>query len=216
MRSQKTPAESYIEKIFARESPERLTILKNLRLEAKSGIEISANEGHLLKFFSQMIRAQKIVEIGTLFGYSTSWLLESLPANGKVWSFEKDETHYNYAKLHLQHHIENESLEIIQGEALNELKNIEIHGPFDLIFIDANKSGYMDYFKWADKNLKSKGLIIADNTFLLGKVFSDVPPKNHTKAWSVMNEFNQTLALHPNYNATLLPTTEGLTVAQKL
>ena len=215
MRLEKSPAEIYIEKVFVKELPERQAILKDLALKDKSGIEVSANEGHLLKFLAQMIQAQKIVEIGTLFGYSTSWFLESIPNDGKVWSFEKDEEHFKFATKHLKAHLASKKLEIIHGEANEELKNIEAFGPFDLVFIDANKSGYMDYFNWADQNLKSKGLIIADNTFLLGKVFSDQEPNNHKKAWRVMRELNETIANHPNYISTLVPTAEGLTIAQK-
>lgn len=215
MRLEKSPAEEYIEKVFVNELAERQAILEDLQLNSKNGIEVSANEGHLLKFLAQMIGAKKIVEIGTLFGYSTSWLVESLAGKGKVWSFEKEELHYKFATHHLKHHLDAESLEIIHGEAIDELKAIETQGPFDLVFIDANKSGYMDYFNWADRNLKSKGLIIADNTFLLGKVFSDEAPNNHKKAWSVMRELNQTIAKHPNYISTLIPTSEGLTIAQK-
>jgi predicted O-methyltransferase YrrM len=215
MRFEKSPAETYIEKVFVKELPERLAILEDLRLKEKNGIEVSANEGHLLKFLAQMIGAQKIVEIGTLFGYSTSWFVESLPNDGKVWSFEKEELHYKFATKHLQSHIKSKKLEIIHGEALTELKAIESKGPFDLVFIDANKSGYMNYFNWADQNLKPKGLIIADNTFLLGKVFSDEEPSNHKKAWKIMRELNQTLANHPGYISTLIPTAEGLTIGQK-
>lgn len=215
MRDNKSESEIYIESVFVKESEERLGILEDLNLNNKNGIQVSASEGHLLKFFSKMINAKKIVEIGTLFGYSTSWFLESLSLDGKVWSFEKEELHYKFASHHLAKHIESNRLEIICGEAITELNSIITHGPFDLVFIDANKSGYMDYFNWADKNLRSGGLVIADNTFLLGKVFSDSPPDNHKKAWGVMRELNQTLANHPNYNSTIIATNEGLTIAQK-
>ncbi len=215
MRKDKSASEVYIEKVFVNESEERLGILADLNFHDKDGIQVSASEGHLLKFLSRMIGAKKIVEIGTLFGYSTSWFLESLSDQGKVWSFEKEELHFNFARKHLQKYVDSKVLELSFGDALTELKKIEAFGPFDLVFIDANKSGYMDYFNWADRNLRSGGMIIADNTFLLGKVFSDQPPDNHKKAWGVIRELNQTLANHPNYISTMIATNEGLTIAQK-
>lgn len=220
MRTEKTLAETYIEKVFVRENEERKAILKDLITNNKNGIQVSPTEGQLLKFFAQMISAKKIVEIGTLFGYSTSWFLESLEQastseRSKVWSFEKDEFNFVTAKKHLSKHLESNRLEILFGDASTNLNSITNQGPFDLIFIDANKSGYLDYFHWADQNLKSGGLIIADNTFLLGLVFSDQEPSNHKKAWQVMSEFNSMMAQHPNYVSTLIPTHEGLTVAFK-
>lgn len=220
MRFEKSEAEKYIESVFVKEIPERINILEDLSLNNKHGIQVSPTEGQLLKFLVQMIGAQKIVEIGTLFGYSTSWFLEGLKdvstkRNYKVWSLEKEELHYKMATHHLESHIQNEHLEILMGDALVSLQSIEQHGPFDLIFIDANKSGYMDYFHWADKNLRKGGLIIADNTFLFGQVFSEQEPENNKKAWRVMRELNQTLATHPNYTSALFPTPEGMTLAFK-
>lgn len=223
MRVDKSEAESYIEGLFVNEAIERKNILLDLTSDNKHGIQVSPGEGQLLKFFSKMIGAKKIVEIGTLYGYSTSWFVESIfedlkenqSEEKKVWSFEKEESHFNIASKHLAHHIESKKLEIFLGDALTGLKSIESQGPFDLVFIDANKSGYMDYFDWADQNLRSGGLIIADNTFLFGEVFKNEPPTKNKKAWQVMRTLNETLARHENYISTLLPTAEGLTLAMK-
>lgn len=215
MRFEKSDAEKYIEDVFVTESEERVNILEDLSLNTKHGIQVSATEGKILKFLTQMIGAKKVVEIGTLFGYSTSWFLEGVGASGKVWSLEKEELHYKIASHHLDKHIESQRLEILLGDALTNLESIENQRPFDLIFIDANKSGYMDYFNWADKNLKKGGLIIADNTFLFGNVFSDQEPDNNKKAWRVMRELNQTIATHPNYLSAMFPTPEGMTLGFK-
>ncbi len=223
MRFEKSDSDKYIEDVFVTESNERLQILKDLIENNKNGIQVSPSEGHLLKFFSKLINAKKIVEIGTLFGYSTSWFLESVFEDDlldsselkKVWSLEKDEFHFKMASKHLAEHIRLDRLEILLGEANENLKSISRYGPFDLIFIDANKSGYMDYFNWAEQNLRSGGLIIADNTFLLGLVFNDQEPSNHQKAWKIIREFNNTIASHPSFISTMIPTNEGLTIAFK-
>ena len=215
MRRDKSDIEKYIETNFVKESSLREKIVSDLVDHEKDGIQVSPSEGQLLKFFGKMIGAKKIVEFGTLFGYSTSWFLETVGKVGKVWSFEKSEEHYQAASSHLKASIESENLQILLGNGLDNCKKIESEGPFDLIFIDANKSAYMDYFNWADQHLRPGGLIIADNTFLFGEVFKDESPERNKKTWKVMKELNQTLGSHPNYMATLIPTKEGLTVAQK-
>lgn len=216
MRLDKDQSQRYIENVFIQESSERLEILKNLKEKNKDGIQVSAVEGSILKFLCKIISAKKVVEIGTLFGYSTSWFLEAVGSDGHVWSFEKNEEHYAYSCKHLIAHIHSKNLNILLGDALHNLKTIESQGPFDVIFIDANKSAYMDYLLWADKNIKKGGLIIADNSFLFGQVFIDEEPPNNKKAWKAMRELNEFLAQSKNYESIVLPTAEGMTIGQRV
>lgn len=215
MRTEKNPRQDYIEQTFVKKDSRREEIISELKVFNKEGINVSSTEGKLLKVLAQMIKAKKIVEIGTLFGYSTSWFLDALAADGKIWSFEFSKEHYEKASSLLKADIQSGRLKIILGQAVEELPQIEPEGPFDLIFIDANKSGYMDYFKWADDNLRSGGVIIADNTFLFGTVYLDAPPENNKKAWQVMRELNQTLGQSERYESIMIPTPEGMTMALK-
>lgn len=216
MRTEKDARQEYIEKNFIKQDSRRKQIISELRNFNKEGINVSSIEGKLLKVLAQMIKAHKIVEIGTLFGYSTSWFLDALTNNeDKIWSFEFSKEHYEKAVSLLKTDIENNRLKIILGNAIEELPKIEKEGPFDLIFIDANKAGYMDYFKWADENLRSGGLIIADNTFLFGTVYQESVPENNKKAWQVMRKLNQTLGQNNHYESIMIPTAEGMTIALK-
>lgn len=215
MRTEKNLRQEYIESQFVPKNSRREKILKEILKVDKDGIQISPAEGQLIKVLARMIQAKKAVEIGTLLGYSTTWLLEAVGVDGHVWSFEKLQEHHRIAGELLKEDLQEGRLTLNLGDANEELPKISAKGPFDLIFIDANKGSYMDYFKWADENLRSGGLLIADNTFLFGLVYQDEAPENHKKAWEVMRELNRTLGSHPNYESILIPTSEGLTIAFK-
>jgi len=215
MRIENKEKGDYIKATFIRPDVRREKILDALRSSGKEGINVSPIEGKILKLFAQMVRAEKIVEIGTLFGYSTSWFLDAIGDTGKVWAFEYSQEHHDKASELLKEDIDKGRLEIILGKASEELPKINALGPFDLVFIDADKGGYMDYLKWADKNLRKGGLIIADNTFLAGQVFNSAPIDGNEYAWQVMREFNKTLADHPHYESMVIPTVEGMTLALK-
>ncbi|MCO5114193.1 MAG: O-methyltransferase [Bdellovibrionaceae bacterium] len=215
MRTEKEPRMQYIEKNFVRMGEQREKILGAILEVDKDGIQISGSEGQMIKVLAKMIGAQKVVEIGTLLGFSTTWLLEAVGPKGKVWSFEKMSEHHRIAQELLKTEVEQNRLSLHLGDAIEELPKIESEGPFDMVFIDANKAAYLDYFNWAHRNLRSGGLIVADNTFLFGMVYQDETPPNHAKAVAVMREFNQNLGEHPEYDAILIPTSEGMTIARK-
>ena len=86
-----------------------------------------------------------------------------------------------------------------------------------MVFIDANKAGYIKYLDWAEKNVRRGGLIVGDNTFLFGALWGDMRGGHGIESWmiSIMHEFNRRLANPALYNSVLLPTAEGMTIAQK-
>ena len=94
-----------------------------------------------------------------------------------------------------------------------------LSGPFDMVFIDADKINYHAYLDWAEQNIRKGGIIVADNTFLFGTVWQDSPPENRTPAspaaWKAMRGFNERLSDNSRYMGTIVPTAEGLTVAIK-
>lgn len=99
-------------------------------------------------------------------------------------------------------------------EKLNELS---VKAPFDMIFIDADKSSYPKYLDWAESYIKQDGLIVADNTLLFNTVFLESPTKEVSeKSWHAMREFNDRLSDEKKYFSILIPTDEGMTVALKL
>ena len=108
-------------------------------------------------------------------------------------------------------------IHFIHGPAMESLKKLEEReAPFDMVFIDADKSAYMDYLRWSNKNLKPGGLLVGDNTFSLWCCFMESRKKEQDeKALKIMKQFNKEMADSGEYISTLIPTEEGLTVGMK-
>jgi predicted O-methyltransferase YrrM len=182
-----------------------------------AGMQVSPSEGRILQSLVQWSGAQKVVEIGLFLGYSTLWMAKGLPPEGKIISLEKNETHYNLAKDFLSASDVASKVDLRLGDAEHAIVDLEKLGPFDFVFIDANKGAYPQYLDWAEKNVKKGGFIVGDNTFLFGLVYGAGP----TERWSEkhiegMKQFNLRLADSSRYQSCLFPTNEGLTVARKL
>ncbi len=198
---------NYVCSLFAPED-EFLQRIRNSAPDAKAQIQLGAEEGKFICLLLQMVAAKTVLEIGTLVGYSTAWIARALPADGKLISIEKSEEHYQIAQSNLG---ADTRIELINGAALDILSTFE--QPIDACFIDANKTDYPQYFEHADRLLRPGGLIIADNTLLWGEVLpGNLEPSQMASA---MREFNNMAANHDGYDAILLPTVEGMTVARK-
>jgi caffeoyl-CoA O-methyltransferase len=135
-------------------------------------ISISPNQGKFLHIMAKLCHAKKILELGTLGGYSTIWLGRALPAGGKLITLEYSQHHANVAQKNIDRAGLTNVVEIRVGKALDMLPVVEAEGtgPFDFIFIDADKQPYAEYFKWALKLSRPGTLIIADNVIRDGKV----------------------------------------------
>jgi len=211
MRKEITDQQAYIESLLPTESPVKLKARDLSEKLGLAGISISTAEAHLIQFLLQVIKPTKIVEIGTLTGLSATYFLESLPADGKLWTFEKSVEHAELAKQVLAADIKNGRCEIRLGDAATELAKIENQGPFEAIFIDGNKAAYYQYWKWAEKNLAAGGLIIIDNVFLAGAVWGDTTKQRfNEKQVSEVKKMNQEILSNPNFYASFIPTAEGL------
>lgn len=188
---------------------------KDLGLER---ISIGRAEAQLIKTLIQIHGAKKFIEIGTLTGLSAQYILEALPDNGELWTLEKDPKHAEYAeKVFSQIQKGSKKIHVILGDAREKLKELSIEGPFDGIFIDGNKAAYLDYLLWAEENLRPGGLILADNVFLSGAVWgAETTQKFSEKQVHIMKEFNSRLADPSRYQSAIIPTYEGLYIAQKI
>ena len=135
-------------------------------------IAVSASQGKLLMLLAQMIGARKILEVGTLAGYSTIWLARGLAVGGKLITLEFDSKHADVAKRNLLRSGLNGVVELRLGDAAKTMPELvkEEAGPFDLIFLDANKDGYPVYFEWALKLARAGTVIVADNVVRDGGV----------------------------------------------
>ncbi len=131
-------------------------------------IAVSPAEGKQLYLMAKMSGARRILEIGTLGGYSTLWLARALPPGGKLITLEYSPKHAEVARANLAKAGVGDRVEVKVGAALDLLPTLE--GPFDFIFLDANKDGYPDYFRWAVKLSRPGSVIVADNVVRGGKV----------------------------------------------
>jgi predicted O-methyltransferase YrrM len=180
-------------------------------------IHIGAEEGKLLQFLMRIGNAKNIVEIGTHAGYSTIWLARSLPDDGVIYTIEHDAKRAERARNNFAKFEQPEKIILIEGDAIYLLESLEAKGPFDAIFIDANKSSYNKYLDFVEKNVKKNGLIIADNTLLFGAVYGESTNERvRESSIKSMQEFNNRLADSNKYLSILVPTDEGMTLAMKL
>ncbi len=216
--SRETSAEKYIAKLFVDEKPTAVRIRERLAADGKLGINVGAAEAGLLQFLARMVNAKVVVEIGLLYGYSTYFLADALPVDGVVHSFEKSEENYSAARELLGGSDVGSKIQLHLGDALAELDKLgDLKA--DLIFIDADKNNYDNYLNWAFEHVRVGGLIVGDNTFLWGAVYGEPSPSGpqaSAAAKEAMTQFNSRMAEHPDYNSIIIPTREGMTVAQRI
>lgn len=208
---------AYIEGLAASDDVGLQSVEARLRDAGKWGINIGPNEGRFLSLLVKMSGARRAVEIGTLYGYSTVWLARALPADGKLWTIERDPESAAAARQTFSECGVESRVTLLEGEASEKLAELSRQAPFDLVFIDANKSAYLDYLEWAEKNLRSGGLVIADNIFLGGGACLDEKPVNLSlKQWQGMREFNRRLMNGSEFTSAIVPTSEGLLVGVRV
>ena len=218
MRTKKTPKTRYLEKTFSHEDP----VLQALRREASANkveyMQISAYEGRILQFLCHALKTKTVVELGTLYAYSTLMIARALPPGGRVFTLDTHRQRQQRACEIIQGDPAAKKIQFIPGRALDSLKALSSRGPFDMVFIDADKAAYMDYLSWSSRHLKPGGLLVADNTFLFGAVYGQPSEgeKPDVRALKIMQQFNQEVAREGGaYISTLIPTAEGLTVGIK-
>ena len=164
-------------------------------------ISISPNQGKFLHILALLCGAKKVLELGTLAGYSTIWLARALPADGKIITLELDPKHASVAQQNIDRAGVADKVEIKVGKALEILPTLK--GPFDMIFIDADKPPYTEYFEWALKLSKPGTLIVADNVIRDGKVLDDNSEDETVKG---IQRFNRSLAKTKGVTATIIQT----------
>jgi caffeoyl-CoA O-methyltransferase len=170
-------------------------------------IQVGPSEGKFLELLMRLCGAEKVVEIGTLAGYSAIRLARGLADHGRLWTIESSERHAYVARHKIAAAGLSERVEVRVGPALEVLPGLEEHGPFDAVFVDADKESYDSYGRWAAANLRKGGLLIGDNAFLFGNLLED---SDRAKA---MRRFHQEAAEH--FDSVCLPTPDGLLLGIK-
>jgi predicted O-methyltransferase YrrM len=168
-------------------------------------ISISPNQGKFLHVLARLCNAKKILEMGTLGGYSTIWLARALPPNGHLITLELDPIHADVAHKNIIRAGLDSIVDIRIGKALDVLPQIEAEGiaPFDMIFIDADKPPYTEYFQWALRLSRPGTLIVADNVIREGKVLDT---NSSDEMVLGVQRFNNMLAKNTAVTATIIQT----------
>ena len=166
-------------------------------------ISISPNQGKFLQLLAKLCNAKKMLEMGTLGGYSTIWMARALPENGKLVTLEIDRKHAEVAQQNFNRCGLATKIDIRLGKAIDILPQLEGEGPFDMIFIDADKPPYTEYFQWALKLSRPGTLIIADNVIREGKVLLKESPDEMVAG---VKRFNEYLANCTEVTATIFQT----------
>lgn len=197
--------DAYISNLLAPEDAVLTETIESLDRENIPQISVTANQGKFLQILLMLGNAKTVLELGTLGGYSTIWLARALPEDGKVISLEIDENHAKVARQNIEKAGLSHKVEVRVGKALDLLPHMitDGEGPFDLIFIDADKPPYAEYFKLALSLSRVGTLIICDNVIRDGKVLDPNHPDERVQG---VRRFNQLLAETPQVTATILQT----------
>jgi caffeoyl-CoA O-methyltransferase len=198
----------YVSALFAPED----AVLATLREEAdRTGlppIAISADTGRLLQVLLRAIGARRVLEVGTLGGYSAIWMARALGEGGSLISIEKEAGHAEFAQLHLERAGLDADVRIMVGKALDLLPMFDGQ-KFDAVFLDADKEPLPTYLDWALRLLRPGGVVIADNALWGGKV---IDPANDEESTRAVREFNRRLATDPRLTSIIVPTHDGVAI----
>lgn len=167
-----TAVDEYINSLLVPSDPVLDAALASSTAANLPAIQVSPPLGKMLHMLARLIGARNVLEIGTLGGYSTIWLARALPPAGRVLTLEANPKHTDVARANFARAGLTNVIELRLGKALDLLPDVaaEGRGPFDLIFIDANKSNMPEYFDWSVKLSRRGSVIVADNVIRHGDV----------------------------------------------
>ena len=207
--------DAYVEGLFAPPDEVLEAALRESRRAGLPEINVSPNEGRLLQLFAELVGARRILEIGTLGGYSAIHFARVLPEDGTLISLELEERHAEVARANVERAGLAHKVEVQVGDARELLAALAENdaGPFDLVFIDADKEGYPEYLEWTMRLSRPGSLVLADNTVRGGSVLD--PQDGSARA---TREFNERVAGDPRLSGIVLPLIreriDGITIAR--
>jgi caffeoyl-CoA O-methyltransferase len=194
----------YVERVHAPHDPGLTRAFEAPEATGMPAIQVGASEGRLLELLLRLIGAARVVEIGTLAGYSAIRMARALPATGKLWTIESESQHAAVARDNIRAAGLERVIEVVEGPALDVLPSLERHGPFDAVFIDADKVSYAHYGAWAARHTRRGGLLLGDNAFVFGELLDD------TDRGRAMRAFHEDAREH--FDTVCVPTPDGLLV----
>lgn len=205
MKDQWTAVDRYFNDLMVPSDPVLEAALKASAEAGLPPIQVSPSQGKMLWIMARAMRARRILEMGTLGGYSTIWLARALPPDGRLITLEADPNHAEVARVNIERAGLGDMVDVRLGPALDTLPRLAAEGrdPFDLVFIDADKENYPDYFKWALRLSRRGTLIIADNVARKGAV---IDAKSGDPNVQGMRRFLELVAGERRVSATAIQT----------
>jgi len=166
-------------------------------------------EGRMLEFLVFLARPRSVLEIGTYSGYSALSMAQTLPRDGHIITCELDEERADVAERHIAAAGFGDRIEVRRGPALETVNALD--GPFDLVFIDADKAGYLDYYEAVLPKLSARGLIVVDNVLWSGRVAED-PGDDDEESTRALRAFNDHVAADERVVNVMLTVRDGITL----
>jgi caffeoyl-CoA O-methyltransferase len=202
---------AYAAKLFAREDAALRGVRVGHRPADLPEINVSAEEGAILGLLLRLIGARRVLEVGTLGGYSGIWIARALPPDGRLTTIEDSEKHAAFARRSFARAGVADRVELLVGEALDTLETLR--GPYDAVFLDADKAPLPRYFVAAMRLLRVGGLLLCDNTFMDGRVADPAARGADVKG---MRAFNRLVARDPRLVPAVIPVRDGLLAALRV
>lgn len=166
-------------------------------------IQVGRSEGLLLEWLTRAHRVTRAVEVGTLAGYSAIRIARGLGPGGRLYTLERDPKHAAIARENIAAAGLADRVEVLLGDATDSLAHLGPSGPFDLVFVDADKDRYDHYGRWAAANLRPGGLLIGDNVYFFGKLLDA-----EGGAAAAMRRFHE--EARAAFDTCVVPTPDGL------
>ncbi len=203
--------QSYINGLFAAEDSALAAVRQSHLSESLPQIHVSAEEGKIIHMLVTAVGARRVLDVGTLGGYSAIWIARALPEDGQLVTVELDPERASVARRAFQESGVSEKIELVVGDARDILPRLEPH--FDVVFLDADKESLPAYFDHSMGLLRVGGLLLCDNTHLGGRV---VDADSSDPDVVGMREFNRLVARDKRLVASVIPVRDGLMTAVKI
>jgi predicted O-methyltransferase YrrM len=207
--------DDYLSTLFVGDDPVLTAALERSAAAGLPAINVSPPQGKLLHLLARMIGARRILEIGTLGGYSTIWLARALPEDGKLITLEYEPKHADVARANFAAAGLSDKIDLRLGRAIETLPQLEGEGagPFDFVFIDADKPSTPDYFAWSLKLTRPGGVIVVDNVVRKGAIVEAAAARDSSdeerENIAGVRRFLEMAAVEPRVSLTAIQTVGG-------
>lgn len=203
----------YCQKKGVRESAELYELRQETSQLSNAQMQIVPLQGATLAMLAQLLNVQNYLEIGVFTGYSALWVAQALPSAARIIALDINDEHLPLATKYWSKAGMTEKIQVTIAPAIVTLQQLQKEGyVFDMVFIDANKSEYLDYYELCLQLLRPGGLIVIDNVLMYGQVLQPNPDKKYVR---VLQQLNDLISSDPRVDTCMLPIGDGFTLARK-